>query len=475
MSLQTIGVGEREREDLKTQRPRKANIIELPDLAAETLAALYNLAKVVVLPKVTSMTGLKETEAHMRHEVEILAPAGSRAALQAAIRAGADAVYFGVGKLNMRAGTRNHFNPEDLPKLVSTCHDAGVKAYLTVNTVVYDNEIEELQALLVNARNSGVDAIIAADMAVIQLAREKGLTLHLSTQANISNMAAVRFYATFADVLVLARELTLEQTADIISAVRAEGITGPAGKPLRIEIFVHGALCMAISGRCYLSLHQHNASANRGSCLQLCRRNYTVLDEDREIELGVEDGYLMSPKDLKTVHFLDRIVKAGVAVLKIEGRGRSPDYVACVTQVYREAVDAIAEGKFSAERVEEWDRRLTKVFNRGFWGGYYLGQKTGDWTPVPNSQATHRKEYCGLITGVQPETGQITLRMDSGSLSTGDAVLIIGDDTGVVSHIVDGMWSAESSVARVDKGSVCGLKITEPVAVGDKLYKLVCR
>lgn len=411
----------------------------------------------------------------MESTVEILAPAGSRAALRAAIKAGADAVYFGVGKLNMRAGTRNHFDREDLPDLVSTCHSAKVKAYLTVNTVIYDSEMAELRELLLSARAAGVDAIIAADFAVIQMARELGLAVHLSTQANISNMAAVRFYAAFADVLVLARELTLEQTADIIRQVHAEGIRGPSGKPLRIEIFVHGALCMAVSGRCYLSLHQHNASANRGSCLQLCRRNYTVLDEDREIELGIEDGYLMSPKDLKTLPFLDRILATGVSVLKIEGRGRSPDYVACVTQVYREAVTAIQQDTFTQEQLAEWDLRLAKVFNRGFWGGYYLGQKTGDWTPVPNSQATRRKEYTGLITAVQPDGVTATLRMDSGQLQAGDEVLIIGDETGVVSQTVTQFAVGTEFLTNISKGNCCEIQLCEPVKAGDKLYRWVQR
>ncbi|MCD8483416.1 MAG: U32 family peptidase [Verrucomicrobia bacterium] len=396
-------------------------------------------------------------------------------ALAAALSVGANAVYFGVGKLNMRAGTRNHFSREDLSGLVERCHAAGVKAYLTVNTVIYDDESVELQSLLEAARIAGIDAIIAADFAVIQVARDLGLTVHLSTQANVSNFTAVKFFANFVDVIVLARELSLEQVSAITGQIRRHRITGPSGNLIRIEIFIHGAMCMAISGKCYLSLHQHNASANRGSCLQLCRRHYTVMDEEREIELGIEDGYVMSPKDLKTVHFIDQILAADVSVLKIEGRGRSPDYVSCVTRVYREAVQAVFAGRYALNCIEDWDRQLAEVFNRGFWNGYYLGQTIDNWTPKPNSQATKRKEYVGVILSDVEETCKPVLRMDSGVLHSGDEILIIGDRTGVVSQTVGRILGNSEDVETIAKGQMCQIETLDLVHNLDKVYKWVSR
>ena len=327
------------------------------------------------------------------HSLEIMAPAGSYESLMAAINAGADSIYFGIEGLNMRSKSAYNFTREDLYKITEICRKAGVKSYLTVNTIIYDGDMTYMRQLIDDAAAVGVSAIIASDVAAMTYARKVGVEVHLSTQLNISNTEALRFYAQFADVVVLARELNMEQVNDIHQAIEKEPITGPRGEAIRIEMFAHGALCMAVSGKCYLSLHELNKSANRGSCGQICRRAYRVYDKTSDIELEVEDANIMSPKDLKTIHFLNKMIDAGVRVFKIEGRARGPEYVDTVVRCYREAIEAICEGSYTPERIAEWDARLSTVFNRGFWDGYYLGQRLGEWTPIYGSAATKQKLY----------------------------------------------------------------------------------
>ena len=348
----------------------------------------------------------------MKHtDIEIMSPVGSYESLQAAIQAGANAVYFGVGNLNMRSRSANNFNLEDLKKICTIAHQAGVRTYLTVNTIIYNQEIDTMHELLHAALDAGVSAIIASDMAVINYANRIGLEVHISTQCNISNVEAVAYYAQFADVMVTARELPLRQVAEITQYIREHDIRGPKGELVEIEVFAHGALCMSISGKCYLSLDEYNYSANRGACLQLCRRQYLVKDLESDVELMVDNQYIMSPKDLCTIGFLDKIVKAGVRVLKIEGRGRSADYVKTVTECYREALDAIAEGTYTQERIQQWTERLRTVFNRGFWDGYYLGRKMGEWSDRYGSQATENRVYLGKVTNyfARPQVAEMRL------------------------------------------------------------------
>ncbi len=409
----------------------------------------------------------------MQEKVEIMAPAGNFESLIAAIQAGADSVYFGVEHLNMRAKSANNFRLAELRDVMDTLHQHGVKGYLAVNTIIYDHEINLMNMLLDKAKDSGVDAIIASDIAVIMAARERELSVHASTQLNISNIEAVKFYAQFCDTLVLARELTLNQTKKITQAIENENITGPSGKKLRIEIFAHGALCMAISGKCYLSLHEFNSSANRGACLQTCRRPYVVFDKETGYELEIDNEYIMSPKDLATIFFLDKVLDAGVSILKIEGRARPPEYVKIVTQVYKQAVEAIQKGEYSQEKVEEWTQELKKVFNRGFWDGYYLGRRLGEWAKVHGSEATRKKVYVGPITNYFNKIGVAEVHVQSEPLSVGDDILIIGNKTGVIETTIEELREDDKKITTAEKKSKVSFPIKQKIRKNDKVYKWI--
>ncbi len=359
-----------------------------------------------------------------KKEFEIMAPVGSYESLMAAIKAGADSIYFGIEGLNMRSKSANNFTTEDLYKIAQICAENDVKSYLTVNTIIYDEDLSLMREIIDAAKDSKVSAIIASDVAAMLYAREIGVEVHLSTQLNITNVEALRFYAQFADVAVLARELNMEQVSKIHKAIVEENITGPMGRQIRIEMFAHGALCMAVSGKCYLSLHEQGKSANRGSCTQICRRSYDVKDKDSGIELAVDNQYIMSPKDLKTIHFLNKMLDAGVRVLKIEGRARGPEYVDAVVRAYREAVDSYCAGQYNEEAIAKWDNRLGEVFNRGFWNGYYLGQRLGEWTSNYGSSATKKKVYIAKVRKYFSKIGIAELSVESGVLNLGQEVLI---------------------------------------------------
>ena len=403
--------------------------------------------------------------------LEVLAPAGNFACLRAAIQGGADSVFLGVGELNMRASSNTNFTVETLPEAVDICHKAGVKLYLTVNTIVYNEELEAVRETLELAKRVGVDAIIASDQAVIVMARELGLRVHLSTQLSISNTEALKFYSHWADVAVLARELSLEQVRRITDDIREQQICGPSGELIQIEIFSHGALCMAISGKCYLSLHEVNRSANRGSCVQICRRSYELRDKETDNAIEVDNEYLMSPKDLKTIHFLNKIADAGVSILKIEGRARAPEYVLTVTQCYREAADALAEGRWNEEMVAAWDARLTSVFNRGFWNGYYLGQRLGEWSPHYGSAATEKKLQLGLVRNFYDRLSVAEVVIHSEGLHVGDSLFIIGETTGVVTLTVEELRNdAGERCNELKKGAVGAFRVPTKVRKGDKVF-----
>ncbi len=409
----------------------------------------------------------------MADKIEIMAPVGSYESLQAAIQGGTDAVYFGIGNLNMRSRSAANFTLEDLERICSIAHSAGVRTYLTVNTIIYNGEIDEMHRLVDAAKRVGVSAIIASDMAVITYANSIGVEVHISTQCNISNTEAVRFFAQFADVMVTARELPLRQVAEIVQFIRDNDIRGPKGELVQIEVFAHGALCMSVSGKCYLSLDNYNYSANRGACLQLCRREYLVKDLESDIELVVDNKYIMSPKDLCTIDFLDKVVKAGVRVLKIEGRGRSADYVKTVTECYKEAVQAIADGSYTQERIADWKRRLATVFNRGFWDGYYMGRKMGEWTERYGSQATENKVYLGLVKNYFNRIGVAEAQMQTAEvLRPGDEVMVIGETTGVYRATVEELRLERDAVSEVRQGDRFSFATTEPVHRGDKLYRV---
>ncbi len=403
--------------------------------------------------------------------LEVLAPAGNFACLRAAIQGGADSVFLGVGELNMRASSNTNFTVETLPEAVAICHEAGVKLYLTVNTIVYNEELVAVKETLALAKRVGVDAIIASDQAVIVLARELGLRVHLSTQLSISNTEALKFYSHWADVAVLARELSLEQVRRITDDIREQQICGPSGELMQIEIFAHGALCMAVSGKCYLSLHEANRSANRGSCVQICRRSYELRDKESDNAIEVDNEYLMSPKDLKTIHFLNKIADAGVAILKIEGRARAPEYVLTVTRCYREAVDALAEGRWNESMVADWDARLASVFNRGFWDGYYLGQRLGEWSPHYGSAATEKKVQLGLVRNFYDRLSVAEVVIHSEGVRVGDSLFIIGETTGVVSLRIEELRNdAGERCEALKKGSVGAFRVPQKVRKGDKVF-----
>lgn len=405
---------------------------------------------------------------------EIMAPVGSWESLAAAIKAGADSVYFGIENLNMRSHSSNNFTTDDLREIVRVCRENGVKSYLTVNTIIYDNDIELMHEIVDVAKESGVSAIIASDIAVMQYAYTKGVEVHLSTQLNISNVEALKFYAQFSDVVVLARELNMEQVKHISEAIERENICGVGGEKIRIEMFCHGALCMAVSGKCYLSLHETARSANRGSCMQICRRAYRVTDRETGEQLDIDNKYIMSPKDLKTIHFMNKMVDAGVKVFKIEGRARGAEYVKCVVECYKEALQCCLDGTFSEDRVKVWDSRLSEVFNRGFWNGYYLGQRLGEWSCNYGSQATLRKVYVGKVTNYFKNIEVAEFFMEAQNLEKGDRILVTGVTTGAYESVADDIRNDGGvSVDSVSKGEKFSLKTTDVLHRGDKLYKLI--
>jgi putative protease len=404
--------------------------------------------------------------------IEIMSPVGSYESLMAAIQGGADAVYFGIGKLNMRSKSSKNFDLNDLSEIVKICKKHSIRSYITLNTIVYDEELDEMKRVIDAAKENGISAIIAADHSVINYAFSKGVEIHMSTQANISNIEAVKFYSLFADVMVTARELKLDQVKAITKTIEEEQIKGPSGELVKIEIFAHGALCMAVSGKCYISLDTMNSSANRGACLQACRRPYQVKDKDGGIELEVDNEYIMSPKDLKTIDFLDRILNAGVRVLKIEGRGRSPEYVKKVTRVYREAADAWLSGSYTEDKIEKWNEALLSVYNRGFWDGYYLGKKMGEWTERYGNQATKKKIFLGIITNYFAKIGVAELKIQTGELKVGDEINIIGPTTGVYEDSLKEIRVNLRAVELAKKGDHTSFKTHSLVRRGDKVYKI---
>ena len=404
---------------------------------------------------------------------EIMAPVGSREALAAALQAGADSIYFGIEALNMRAHSANHFTIRDLHEIAETCANHGVKSYLTVNTIIYDTDLELMQQICRAAKEAGISAVIASDVAVLSYCQEIGQEVHLSTQLNISNVEALRFYARFADVAVLARELNLEQVAHIHRAIEEEQICGPSGKPIRLEMFCHGALCMAVSGKCYLSLQNLGRSANRGECMQVCRRSFTVTDRETGMELDVDNKYIMSPKDLKTIGFMDKMVEAGVSVFKIEGRARAAEYVYTVVKCYKEALRAVLDGTFSPECVAEWDKQLATVFNRGFWDGYYLGQKMGEWSKVYGSQATERKQYIGKGQKYFSRLGVGEFLLEAGGFQVGDKLLIVGPTTGAHYVTATDIHGDHGPVQKAEKGMRVSIPVPEKTRPSDKLYLIV--
>lgn len=408
-----------------------------------------------------------------RKDFEIMAPVGSYESLAAAIEAGADAVYFGVEGLNMRSRSSANFTLDDLAEIVRRCHQEQVKTYLTVNTVIYDTDLDYLDKIIAAAKTAGVTAIIASDIAVFNACRRHGVEIHISTQCNITNIEAVRFYAGIADVMVLARELNLDQVRAIYDTIEAEDIRGPHGQRVRLEMFCHGALCMAVSGKCYLSLHQMNSSANRGACTQICRRGYEVTDLETGDKLNVDNKYIMSPKDLKTIHFLDRLVDAGVRVLKIEGRARGPEYVYTAVKCYSEALEAICDGTYNAEAVARWDEELAKIFNRGFWDGYYLGQRLGEWSAKYGSSATRTKQYVAKGVKWFSKLGVGEFLMEGAELCVGDEVVITGPTTGALIITVDDIRVDGKSVDRAVKGDSLSIAVPAKIRPADRLYRWI--
>lgn len=406
-------------------------------------------------------------------EFEIMAPVGSRESLQAALQAGADSIYFGIEKLNMRAHSASTFTVDDLREIAATCGERGVKTYLTVNTIIYDDDIELMHQIIDAAREAGISAVIASDVAVMTYCREVGQEVHLSTQLNISNIEALKFYAQFADVVVLARELNMEQVARIHEQADQMNICGPSGRKIRIEMFCHGALCMAISGKCYLSLDNAARSANRGECMQLCRRSYIVTDKETGTELEIDNKYIMSPKDLKTVRFIDRMMRAGVRVFKIEGRARGPEYVYTVVKCYKEAIRSVLDGTFTEEKKDEWDERLATVFNRGFWDGYYQGQRLGEWNKNYGSNATERKVYVGKGVKYFSKLGVAEFSCEACEFSVGDKMLITGPTTGVMYVTVEEIHDDTHAVETAQKGTRVAFKVPGKVRPSDKLFKIV--
>ena len=402
-----------------------------------------------------------------------MAPVGSRDSLAAALKAGAGSVYFGVEQLNMRSHSANHFTIDDLREIAATCREHGVKSYLTVNTIIYGEDLELMRRIVDAAKEAEITAVIASDVAVMTYCRQKGVEVHLSTQLNISNIEALKFYAQFADVVVLARELNLDQVADIYRQTEEQHITGPSGELVRIEMFCHGALCMAISGKCYMSLDNTGRSANRGACMQICRRSYIVTDRETGTELEIDNKYIMSPKDLKTIRFIDRMMKSGVRVFKIEGRARGPEYVLTVVQCYREAIQSVLDNTFTEEKKDQWDERLATVFNRGFWDGYYQGQLLGEWNKNYGSNATERKQYIGKGVKYFSRLGVAEFTVEADTFSVGDKMLITGPTTGALYVTVDEIHDDDSSIQTARQGTRVSIKVPEKVRPSDKLFKIV--
>ncbi|MCH5239100.1 MAG: U32 family peptidase [Muribaculaceae bacterium] len=405
-----------------------------------------------------------------RNDFEIMAPVGSFESLSAALAAGTDSVYFGIEGLNMRSRSSSNFNLDNLRDIVARCSEKGVKTYLTVNTIIYDRDIEYMHSILEAAKESGISAVIATDISTILYARRIGLEVHISTQANISNYEAVEYYSQFADVMVLARELNLEQVGDISRKIRENDLRGPKGNLVKLEMFCHGALCMAVSGKCYMSLHQMNSSANRGECNQICRRSYRVTDMETNDELVVDNKFIMSPKDLKSIHFLDKMIEAGVSVFKIEGRARGPEYVYETVECYSAALKAICDGEFTQEAISTWEERLTKVFNRGFWDGYYLGQRLGEWSKNYGSSATRVKHYIAKVSRYFSKLGVGEFRMESGELHPGDEVIITGPTTGALIFKAEELRLDLEPVEKVRKGDIFSMPVPTKIRPSDRLY-----
>ncbi len=408
-----------------------------------------------------------------RKDIEIMAPVGSYESLMAAIQGGADSIYFGVENLNMRAASSNNFTLDNLRDISSICKARGLKSYLTVNVIVYDQEIEQMHRIIDTAFDAGISAIIASDIAVINYAFTSGLEVHLSTQLNITNLESLKFYSRWADVAVLARELNLDQVKKIFTGIHDQDIRGPRGELVKIEMFAHGALCMAVSGKCYLSLHENNKSANRGECYQTCRKSYIVTGKESGYEMEIDNEYIMSPKDLCTIGFLDRLIDSGVRVLKIEGRARSAEYVKEVTSCYNEAVLALENGLYDEVRIGEWKKRLSSVFNRGFWDGYYLGQKIGEWNTNYGSSSTKRKVYIGKITNYFTNLKVTEIKLENGDLNIGDTILITGPTTGVIEYIVEEIRVDLKVTEKAVKGELCSIKVSDYLRRSDKVYKWV--
>lgn len=406
-------------------------------------------------------------------KIELMAPAGNFESLQAAIDNGADSVYFGVDQLNMRARASMNFCMEDLQEIANRCHPKGIRTYLTLNTIIYDHDLSVVKTLLQKAKEANISAIIASDQAVIATARQLGLEVHISTQLNVTNIETVKFYSLFADTMVLSRELSLRQVKKITEQIAKENITGPSGRLVEIEIFGHGALCMAVSGKCYLSLHSYNSSANRGACKQNCRKKYTVIDQETGFEIELDNEYMMSPKDLCTIDFLDQVADAGIQVLKLEGRGRAPEYVATVTKCYREALDSLQNNNYIEEKVQVWLEQLNTVYNRGFWSGYYLGQKLGEWSDQSGSHAVQKKVYVGKGKHYFRKTGIAEFSLEAYSVKKGDKILITGPTTGVQELWIEDMMVNDQKKDEATKGDSLTLKIPFRIRLSDKLYKIV--
>ena len=410
---------------------------------------------------------------HTIADFEIMAPVGSRESLTAAIQAGADSVYFGIGQLNMRSHSANHFTINDLKEIAATCNEKGIKTYLTVNTIIYDNDIATMHEIVDAAREAGITAVIASDVAVMEYCRASGVEVHLSTQLNISNVEALKFYARYADVVVLARELNMNQVAYIYQQIEEQDIRGPKGELIRIEMFCHGALCMAVSGKCYMSLHAANRSANRGECIQICRRSYTATDDETGYQLDIDNKYIMSPKDLKTIRFIDRMIASGVRVFKIEGRARGPEYVYTVVSCYKEAIRSYMEGTLTEAKKDEWDQRLATVFNRGFWDGYYQGQTMGEWNKHYGSVATEKKVLIGKVVKYFSRLNVAEVAVEACEFSKGDKLLITGPTTGVMYLDADEIRYELNPVDTAPQGSRVSIPVEGKVRPSDKLFKLV--
>ena len=406
-------------------------------------------------------------------DFEIMAPVGSRDSLAAALKAGAGSVYFGVEQLNMRSHSANHFTIDDLREIAATCNEYGVKSYLTVNTIIYGEDIALMHEIIDAAVEAKISAVIACDIAVMTYCRQKGMEVHLSTQLNISNIEALKFYAQFADVVVLARELNLDQVAEIYHQIEEQHICGPSGEQIRIEMFCHGALCMAVSGKCYMSLDNTGRSANRGECMEICRRSYVVTDRETGTELEIDNKYIMSPKDLKTIRFIDKMMRSGVRDFKIEGGARGPEYVMTVVQCYKEAIQSVLENTFTEEKKDQWDERLAAVFNRGFWDGYYLGQQLGEWNKHYGSCATERKQYVGKGVKYFSKLGVAEFTCEACEFSVGDKMLITGPTTGALYVTVDEIHDDTQAVQTAQKGTRVSIKVPEKVRPSDKLFKII--